>query len=427
MKKNLRSKKGQVLILFAFVLVVLLALVGFAIDLGMAYLVQVKLNASVDAAAIAAGRVVSQGASAISTEATNFFQANYPAGLLGANVQAPSTNAVHNADGSWSITVTATALSPTYFAKVAGLRNFSVEANATSYVRTLDLILVMDCSGSIGADLGALQSAAINFIKNFDVSTDRVGLIHFAGGAVTDVSITTARGFNTTTISNAINGFRATGATTSEEALRMAKAQLDAIPATSQSSLRAIVLFTDGAPNGVAGTFINGHTAVTGDLYSETSSGGAPYRMFSINRQDNQMGSYNSIASLPTTDYTGTVNLSSYNNIRLFGYSNTRCNVNSAARNMLENVANAARSETGNPIHIFTIGLGDALTTLEIQFCGYGSNETGANILKRLANIPGVDTYNQNQPEGVYAYAADATQLNGAFNQIVSALLRISK
>lgn len=139
------------------------------------------------------------------------------------------------------------------------------------------------------------------------------------------------------------------------------------------------------------------------------------------------MGNYNSIALLPTTDYTGNVNLASYNNIRSFAYDNTRCNVNSAARNMLENVANAARSESANPIHIFTIGLGNALTSLEIGFCGYGSNETGANILKRLANVPGVDTYNQNQPEGVYVHAKDATQLAAAFNQVVSAILRISK
>ena len=35
---------------------------------------------------------------------------------------------------------------------------------------------------------------------------------------------------------------------------------------------------------------------------------------------------------------------------------------------------------------------------------GYG-NENGENIMKRIANVKGVDTYNPNQPTGIYAYA----------------------
>jgi hypothetical protein len=95
---------------------------------------------------------------------------------------------------------------------------------------------------------------------------------------------------------------------------------------------------------------------------------------------------------------------------------------------MLENVANAARGETvSSPINIFTIGLGASLTSQEINFCGYGSNEQGMNILKRLANIQGVDTYDPNQPTGLYAYAADATQLNNAFDQVARAILQLAK
>ena len=93
---------------------------------------------------------------------------------------------------------------------------------------------------------------------------------------------------------------------------------------------------------------------------------------------------------------------------------------------MLENVANSARSEAVNPIHIFTIGFGAAMTNLEVGSCNYPNAEIGTNILKRLANIPDADTYNPSQPAGVYAYAGDATQLSAAFNQVVSAILRLS-
>ena len=450
MKKLFISSKGQVIVLFALALVVLLALTGLAVDVGMAYGVRVKLNAAVDSAAIAAGKVISQGAGAASSQSANYFNANFPRGTLGSTVSSgPNTDAVHNADGSWTITVTASATVPTTFARVVGWRNFTVSAIAATYVRTLDLVLVLDSSGSLGPPTSSLttpallRSAAKQFIQNFDASSDRVGLIHFASGSVSDVTMTTTRGFSLSTIDNAIDNISVHGSTTAEEALRRAQVQLDGIPAVSQSSLRAIVFFTDGAPNGVAGIFNNGGTPVQGSLYSTAdpnwnldncgNDGGKARWMFDINQQDLDIGcSYNNINTLPATDYTGTVNLASYNNIRTFNPAgnpvpNTTCNVNRAARNMLENIANAARSEAGNPIHIFTIGLGADLTALEVNECSYGTNEQGQNILQRLANISSSDTYNSNQPTGLYAFAADATQLNNAFNQVASAILRLTK
>jgi len=483
MNKKNRNTRGQVLVIVALVLVLLLAVAGLAIDVGMAYGVKAKLNAAVDAAALAAGKVCSQGTSAMSTQAANFFAANYPSGLLGSTVSAgPSTNAVHNGDGSWTVTVTATAIVPTNFAGVVGWPNFTVTSSATSTVRTLDLILVLDSSGSLASPsttFPTLQAAAKKFIQNFDQSSDRIGLIHFAGGAVTDVAISTTIGFNPTTIDNAIDSLTPTGGTTTEEAMRLAQAQLDAIPAASQSSLRAIVLFTDGAPNAVASNFCNGTllsdgtcngTWVLGALYSETTSDPdntsgtegycncsnncinplitdsnngdlAAIRMFAYTSQNTPLNppsnSYCNIQTLPVQDWSGTVNLQSYNAIRQFDLTqpggeiiNDRCNVNRAARNMLENIANSARSETPNPINIYTIGYGALLAGLEVDSAtctGYGNNELGTNILQRLANVQGVDTYNQNQPTGLYVYAGDPTQLNAAFNQIASAILRLSK
>lgn len=410
----------------------MIALTGLAIDVGMAYTVQTKLNAALDAAVIAAGRAISKGTAAAKQEAANLFKANYPSGLLGASVSDPEIATAQNPDGSWTITATGRASSPTYFAQVIGVDKFDVSSSATSTVRTLDMVLVLDTSSSLNdpattPDL--LKAAANDFIGNFNTASDRVGLIHFASGTVTDVPITSARGFSSTAIESAIRTISVNGSTTAEEALRQAKAQLDGISADSQSSLRAIVFFTDGAPNGVAGNFQNGGSAVRGALYSEKESGtGPPSQLFDKDHQNKKLGDYRSIANLPTTDWTNTVPLASYNNMRpAFDLKNTRCNVNRAARNMLENVANQARSE-GNPIQIFTIGLGASLTNLEIKFCSYdAAEESGENILKRLANVPGVDTYNASQPMGFYAYAADASELQSAFNKVASALLRISK
>lgn len=55
--------KGHVLVMFAITLIVLIGMVGLAIDSGLAYGVKAKLSSAVDAAAIAAGRALGTGAS----------------------------------------------------------------------------------------------------------------------------------------------------------------------------------------------------------------------------------------------------------------------------------------------------------------------------------------------------------------------------
>lgn len=468
------TEKGQTIVIVAISLIVILALAALAIDVGIAYVIKAKLNAAVDGAAIAAGRAVKQGST--DTQRTNnarnaaerFFIANYPAGFMGSTPSFDKNdtnnfNAIHNANGSWTIQVSARALTPTFFARAVGWSNMNVRATAESTVRDLDMVLVLDTSGSLNSPsgtFGTLKTAAVAFINRFQGGDggDRVGLVTFASGAVVNVPInkTATRGFNKTTVINAINGLAnpTSGATASAEGMRRAQMELDAIPADIRSSLRVIVFFSDGAPNMVSGTFCNnglttcsGSAVRRGDIYSETESGGAPYRMYSRTSRDTQLADASSIAYLPANDfdstmswadsYSETVPLASYRTppppIRTFSMSgadilNTRCNVNKAARNMVENVANNARSGTGtNAISVYTLGLGAALNNLEINFCGYGPAERGASILKRLANTTDSDTYNSAQPSGIYAYAATASELNRAFQEIANQILRISK
>ena len=450
------KQKGQVLVLVALFIVVLMGVAALALDVGRAYGVKAKLNAAVDVAAVAAGRYVSQAQGLtdnVEKQASDVFKANYPDGLLGSTVTDPTCTAQHNTDGSWTITVSATASLPTNFAVVlpSGMQFFNVKASATSTVRTLDLVLVLDTSTSLkdppplpeDTTTNLLKTAAINFISKFDSKSDRVGLILFASGAETVVPITATKGFDPDKIATTINAISVSGATASEEAMRMAKAQLDAIPLASQNSLRVIVLFTDGAPNTIAGYFRGSSNAR--NLYSEYGNiddGTRAVMMYVTNKRDNPLADDSGIATLPTTDYTGTVNLQSdlvpvTRTLTTAGTSitNNKCNVNRAARNMLENVANAARSESaskpgeGEPIRIFTIGLGDNLvTTPEIPppNCGYGNTETGQNILRRLANLPGVDTYNKLQHTGMYTWAQNSNQLNTAFQQVANQILRLA-
>ena len=79
--------------------------------------------------------------------ADQFFKANFPSGYMGATVSRITTSPVHSSDGSWIISVSASASVPTSFVRVFGWDNISVGASAETTVRSLDMVLVLDCSG----------------------------------------------------------------------------------------------------------------------------------------------------------------------------------------------------------------------------------------------------------------------------------------
>jgi Flp pilus assembly protein TadG len=450
LKSLLRRTEGQALVLTAITLLLLVGLCAFAVDLGMAYSVKAKLNSAVDAAALEAGRSVKNGADDATRKAnarqaaTSFFAANFPTGYLGTATPAMSIDKLENVAGTWTIDISASARAPVFFGGIFSIP-INVFSSAEATVKTLDMMIVLDCSGSLASPSGTfgdLQDAAIMFVNGFQEGTggDRIGLVTFASGAVLDAAINkdANRGYSKSDLIGHINSKTAVGATNAEEAMRIAKAELDAIPANIRSTLRVIVFFSDGAPNIVSGNFTdynssghNPHT-MTGGLWSQgTLSGYNPEDLYTINSMNSSAGTATNILTLPVRDYTSTVNLASFNSARTLSgnpTTNTWCNVNKAARNMVENVASAARGGAGNSaITIYSIGLGAMLNDNEVDTCSYGSSEYGANILKRLANTADSDKYQSSQPTGTYVYADDASQLNSAFQKIRSIILRLSK
>jgi Flp pilus assembly protein TadG len=474
---NRLRERGSILILSALSLVVLGGAVGLAVDSGRAYGVKARLNAAIDAAAIATARALSEGAtdadriSRARSAGLRFFTMNYPNDFMGSTVSTPTINAQKLENGRWVVDVSATAEMPTTFMRLLGRTEFEVGASGQAIRRDLDAMLVMDTSGSLASPSSVfptLKNAAINsFISRFvdGPGGDRVGLVSFASGAVIDVPINknATRGFNRTQVVNAINSLTAVGATATAEGMAKGVAELQAIPVDVRSSLRVILLFSDGAPNMVNGQFWRGTASAanrllpssgTINLYSETGSGSitSPGRCLSSDgacrtmpsnlrngpetfySNDYASSSPNNprISHLPLTG-SGGVPLSSFDNRRTlttatgatgFPYANNRCNVNKAARNMVERIANDARN---SDIRVYTIGLGNALNTLEISFCSYTvSNESGASILRRVANAADSDALNVNQPRGLYCYAADASELNRCFSSIASEILRLT-
>ena len=100
-------------------------------------------------------------------------------------------------------------------------------------------------------------------------------------------------------------------------------------------------------------------------------------------------------------------------------------NINNAARNLVEIVADAARSDTAGdyPVRIYSIGMG------ELVRCPLGSRqERSEDILKRVANDPtSPDKKPAPQLEGRYYFAETEAHVAAAFQALQNQIIRLTK
>ena len=108
-----------------------------------------------------------------------------------------------------------------------------------------------------------------------------------------------------------------------------------------------------------------------------------------------------------------------YKSYSLNGYKGFE-DVNNASRNLPEEMANNARA---SGIYVYTLGLGSYLTAAK----SWGNRERGDAVLMNMANDPSAPNHGTDQPAGIYVYAADSTELQQAFDQIASELLRLTR
>jgi hypothetical protein len=98
-------------------------------------------------------------------------------------------------------------------------------------------------------------------------------------------------------------------------------------------------------------------------------------------------------------------------------------NVNNAARNLVEIIADAARSDAGDyPIRIYTIGMGEL-----VRYKLGTRKEMSEDILKRMANDPSSLDKNPTQQFGKYFFAQTAADVAPAFQQLQNQLIRLTK
>ena len=475
LRSRLSGQKGVALIYVAVTLTAMLLFTGLAVDGGRGYVVKAQLSKAVDGAALAAARELNSGSPNL--KAQQVFRANFPAGFLGtsSSTDPASDPNFYNlttdpTTGVNIVTINATAVLPTTFMGLANYTSMTVAATGQATRRMVDLSLILDVSSSIGSKWPTVRDAARTFINAFDGAHDRLSLLTFSNGAAVIDPMPATRGFNKTQLESDVPQLLPGGSTLMVEGLYRGWDELRSVPTGTQSSLRIIVLFTDGASNGVPGAYDASGTAKSLrswdfpknaiDPDSQTwdsphidglydTQTGATNPGYSITVPWNSTTTLAAVPLLPLQTWhthhrspgiptafplqsaTLKVNGTTQNAIRGLRhvqaggqYPAEVFNINNAARNVLEIIGDAARTDTGGdyPIRIYTIGMSylirDLLGTMP---------EMPEDILKRISNDKTSVDYNPAQLEGKYFYAPNASDVGPAFQGIQNQILRLSK
>ena len=480
LRTDISNQDGFALAYLAVILTGLLLFTGLAVDSGRAYVVKAQLTKAVDGAALGAARNLNSG-NPPKDEAKRIFLANFPPGYMGVtSVTDPDsagffTLTTNNATGVNVVTVSAQAVMPTTFMRLGNFQTVTVSSTGEATRRMVDLSLVVDVSGSIGTKWPAVRDAARNFVNGFDGAHDRFSLILYSYGASVRDQMPNSRGFNKVQVMADIPNSLPGGVTDMAEGVYRGWDELRTVPNGTQSSLRVMVLFTDGSGNTVPGKhdatgvskgiFTSDFPKRTPDPDNITTNSPAIQGLY-----DTQSGTQNpspspvtvspwtnmnTLASVPympvgTTSFhsyhrsagipnsfplqtnTLTVNGASQMAVRglanynagVMRYPATARNIRNSATNLTEILANEARKDVSGAyqIRIYTLGMGSL-----VQMLLGPANESSESVLMRIANDKLSPDFNNTQLEGKYYFAPTENEVADAFQNIQNQILRLTR
>ena len=449
-----RKRNGYVMVFGTLMIAfILIPGMGLAIDVGLMYMAQSVMSAASDAAAVAGARDLARGSnnaaqlSNAQTTANAYFHANFPSGYLWSTNLTVNSVAATSQTAMRTVTTTASVTLPLIFLNMLHLPAQTISTTSTAQRRDINVIIVMDRSGSLtnSGSCAPLAAAAVGFVNKFAETRDNVGLITFGTSSNVDASLATV--FKTN-IGNVLNGLTCIGGTSSAQGLWQGYDQLVALNQTG--ALNAILFFTDGYPTAVTESFpvrgsCGGGTNKLGVL---TFGGAALFGLYNPQAQSpigsdlnvmsgnisgcafasNQNNVGTDVSYAPLTDNWG-------NSLTTTGYKSTTpsgaglalnaTNIQDFSTNAADDAAYRIRSGVADPaqgnkslsnVTIYTIGLSNAPG---------GIDQT---LMERIANDPSlspnpVAAGNQGQ----FCNAASPTDLNECFMQVASQMLRISQ
>ena len=465
----------------AVVLTGLLLFTGLAVDSGRAYVVKAQLTKAVDAAALGAARNLNSGDPR--AEAGRIFQVNFPSGYMGTNwVTDPGDASFYSlvtnaSSGTNVITIAASTTMPTSFMKLGNFDHVTVSSSGQATRRMVDLSLVLDVSSSIGSKWTTVHDAAQAFVNSFDGAHDRMALLTYVWDVTVLDAMPSSRGFNKAKVVADVPAALPGGVTPMNEGVYRAWDELRTVPAGQQSSIRVIVLFTDGSGNVVPGLHDgsgiskglftsdfpkcnpdpdnittnnpsllgvynmatgvrNPSCSATATPWSAATTCGAPTPVPYLPVGTQSFHSTHRSAGIPINFLLQTnaltVNGTPQSTIRgltnwnagVSRYAAHASNIRRAATNLTEIIADAARSDTSGDykIRIYTLGMGSLVN------CALGPNlESSASVLRRIANDTASPDFNSAELTGNYYFAPTPDDVGPMFQNIQNQIIRLTK
>jgi Flp pilus assembly protein TadG len=165
LRRFLLRQDGGSSLMVGFLIVPLIAAIGLATDASRGFLVKSRLSSSLDAAALAGGKVYF--ADDRNSDIADYFRANYPSDFLNGQLS-PLQIVEQKAPGEPErLQLTANVVLPTLFMHLVGVDQMSISAQTeiTRVVTGLQVALILDNTGSmLGQKLADLRSAAKDFV-----------------------------------------------------------------------------------------------------------------------------------------------------------------------------------------------------------------------------------------------------------------------
>src|SRR5690349_18505609 len=158
-RRFLSNEKGNALPIMAAAIFPIIASIGAGVDIARAHMTKSKLQEAVDSAALAGRRAMSRDdIETAKPDARAYLGFNFPThyngtGTVTTTITKPSTGTVR---------VAARTTMPSTFMKLFGWDNFDISAvsEATQNFENVDIVLVLDTTGSMNERLGATTKIA---------------------------------------------------------------------------------------------------------------------------------------------------------------------------------------------------------------------------------------------------------------------------
>jgi Flp pilus assembly protein TadG len=178
LRKWAADRRGNFAMIFAIALIPIAAAAGASIDVSRAYIVETRLAAALDAAALAVGTASGMSTSEVQALAQAYFDANYPASKLGV----PGTITV--VDSQTTVDISVSADLPTTIMGIVGIDTLKIGASSQvmRHGKKLEVVLVLDNTGSMnsGGRMTVLKAAAKDLITTVSSAAVSVGDVRIA-------------------------------------------------------------------------------------------------------------------------------------------------------------------------------------------------------------------------------------------------------